>query len=174
MIIALLLLMISGSEEALRLVVMSASSTMRAELHGIPTIILTTHQPDSEVVDAMAGAVPEEELRSAMVKESRSMSLRAIVRLPWKVATPEEVEKVVQGGTAEERLARFKQAYPFGLLRFSAPGEKPFVTWEWLTARIDKHGDFQMMTGQIHLVELTRVAYGWKIANDRSVALGAE
>ena len=86
MIIALLLLMISGSEEALRLVVQSASSTMRAELHGIPTIILTTHQPDSEVVDAMAGAVPEEELRAAMVKESRSMSLRAIVRLPWKVA----------------------------------------------------------------------------------------
>jgi len=169
MIFAFIFLLISGSEDALRLVVRSAAASMRAELHGIPTIILTTHQPDAEVVEGMVEAVPEAELRAEMVKESRPVSLRAIVRLPWKVATPEEVEKVVQGGTAEERLARFKEQYPYGLLRFSAP-EKPFVTWEWLTARIDKHGDFQLMTGQIHLVELTRVASGWKIANERSVA----
>jgi hypothetical protein len=171
MIVALLLLMISGSEEALRITVREAASAMYAKLHAVPDILLQTRQPDEETVEAMAEAVPDEALRKAMTAEAPSMSLRGVVKLQWHTTTAAEVESVIQGTTGEERLARFNKRYPVGLLLFSAPGARPFVTYQWLTARIDKHGDFHLTTAEIHLVELTRIPQGWKISNERSVTL---
>jgi hypothetical protein len=171
MIFAFLLLMISGSEEALRVTVREAASTMYAKLHAVPDIVLKTRQPDEETVDAMREVVPDEALRTAMAAAAPSMSLRAVVPLRWHTTTADEVESVLQGKTPEERLARFNKRYPFGLLFFSVPGATPFVTWQWLTASLDQHGDFHLKTTEIHLIELTRIAQGWKVGNDRSVAI---
>jgi len=174
MIFAFLLMIAGGGENALRVVLDSALREMYARLHGLPDILAETRQPDAGIVETMVEAVPDAALREEMAKPRPAMSLRSLVKPRWGVTTAAEVESVIQGGTAEERVARFKKRYPFGLLRFSAPGGHAFVTYEWLTARIDKHGDFHLAVAEIHLVELALAAQmrnGWTIVDERSVAL---
>ena len=171
MIFALLMMLISGREDALRMTVREGMSAMYARLHGMPDILAQTRQPDAEIVDAMRDVVPDEALRAELSAETPSMSLRSIVKMGGHLTTPAEVDSVIQGTTGEERLARFNKRYPFGLLVFSAPGAKPFVTWQWMRARVDTHGDFQLRTAEIHLIELARTGYGWKIESERSVGI---
>jgi hypothetical protein len=173
------MLLSAMSEDALRVVVNNAMRDARGRLHGFPEILAETRQPDADLVETMDTEVPDVSMREAMSMPRPAMSLRPLVKNLWRITTADEVEAVIREGTAEERRARFSKRYPFGLIRFSAVGRTPkssdaFVTYEWLNARIDKHGDFQLAPAELHLVELNRKAQtnqGWTISRERSVAV---
>ena len=179
MIAALLLLATLGrTEDALRESVRYVAQYVAGQRKGVPHIIDRTQQPESDYVEAMANDVPDASLREEMVKARGSVSLRPILKVGRKVTTPDEVESVIRGGTPQERLDRFNNRFPLGVLRFSAVGQKPnssvaFVTYEVLAARIDRNGDFQLAPVEIGLVELVPAwQQGWKVETMHSTALG--
>jgi len=165
------------TEEALRQSMYSIGALIAGRRTGFPHIIDRTEQPNADYVEAMADDVPDSELRNEMVKPHAPVSLRPIFKVGRKITTPAEVESVIRGGTPQERLDRFKQRYPNGLLRMSAVGQKPhsilaFVTYELIAAHIDQQGDFQLAPVEIGLVELVPDwQVGWKVENMHSVAL---
>ena len=177
MIIPALLLFAMSAEEAMRVVVLSAFQLTAAQAHGKPAILSETRQPESEYVEAMDGELPDAALRAEMVKPHAPVSLRSVFKVNGQqLTTPQEIESLISDGTPEERVARFRKRFPFGVLQFSAVGTMPhnrdaFVTYEWLTARIDKHGDFQLRPAEIDLIELAPQAMGWRIIAQHSVGI---
>jgi hypothetical protein len=169
----------ASDEQALLVAVKSALMQMKPTLHGLPTVLAETRQPDAEIVSAFEEQVQDPALLEAIKAPHAVVSLRAAAPPRTRFTTPAEVETVITAGTAEERRARFVKRFPFGILRFSAVGREPkselrFVTYEWLTARIDKHGDFHLASAELHLVELERrsdLLDGWKVIGQKAAAI---
>src|ERR1041385_3627262 len=121
MILALFLMATLGrTEEALRASLLSVGAMLVERRVPFPYVVDETIQPDADYVLAMADDVRDAELRDEMSKAHAPVSLRMILKGWRKSTTAKEIESVIRDGTPQERLDRFKQRYPNGLLRLSA------------------------------------------------------